>query len=888
MSKVSEESKRELETGVNQDLKVLGSVKPHIYFNSYAQILDCSESFVKMVKISKNNLLATRLSEHLLNNQFIAALKKAETEGISIFRGNVILGNSISPVFMEAAMMRTESAVQPDKKVICLVLEINLNDTESESIYFNDSSVPSISDTLNSSISLHGIDGSALYISSSTESLFGYSCAELNGMNSLDMIYPEDLHIVKKSLELLNTGIDHINTQYRMVHKNGSLIHVDSSSYLISDVNGQGKHIVNITRDLSSQGLIERALHRSEQKYFSLVMNLPTGISLISTTGELLEVNNAMKTIMGLSLIAPLPEMNFFDIEAMKRMKIVDQFTKCIETKEIVNGEITIKITSKNRGKYLSYSFVPVFKSNHEVDIVIGYVSDLTQQMKSEIKSREHAEFLNLVINAIKSPFFVKNQEHKWVMLNDAAVLMMGQPREALTGKSDYDLYSREQADIFWKYDEQVFKTGSSSNEEQITWSDGTLHTIVTYKQLYIEKSSGKKFIIGTIHDVSEYKKIEEELRSSVVKYHELFDNANDFIITMDLEGNITNANRTLLNYMQTDLEEFLKHKVYDFITDENHTLANAYKDKILDGTLKEAFELEAIGLSGEPVTYEVKASLIVRNNVPVGFQCLFSDITKRKEAGLNLEKYTQNLIDLNKTKDKFFSIIAHDLRNPYSSMIGFSEILLEDLDQLSKDEIKESVKIIYTSAKNSFSLLENLLAWSRLETGHMPYNPVRIVLFDEVEEVINILFSLAYRKKIEINNLVNPGILLHSDKNMLNTILNNLIMNAIKYTQAGGEINIFAGAPVSDAPSEKSYIKISVADTGVGMDANTLEMLFTSKKLQSQPGTEKEQGTGLGLLLTREMVEKHGGSISAESAPGKGSVFSFLIPTFNPGETHS
>jgi len=884
MSKVSEKFKQKWETGVNQALKVLGFEKPHIYFNSYAQILDCSESFVEIVKINKNNILATRLSEHLLNNQFIAALKKAETEGISIFRGNVMIGNSISPVFLEAAMMKTEAAEQPDKKVICLVLEINLNDTASESIYYNDSSVPSIT-TLNSSISLHGIDGSALYISPSTESLFGYSCAELNGMNSLDMIYPEDLHIVKKSLELLNTGIDHMNTQYRMVHKNGSLIHVDSSSYLISDVNGQGKHIVNITRDLSSQGKIERALHRSEQKYFSLVMNLPTGISLISTSGELLEVNNAMKKIMGLSLNTPLPEMNFFDIEAMKRIKIMDQFTKCIETKEIVNGEITIKITRKNRGKYLSYSFVPVFKSNHEVGYVIGYVSDLTQQMKSEIESREHAEFLNLVINAIKSPFFVKDQEHKWVILNDAAVLMMGQSREALTGKSDYDLYSSEQADIFWKYDEQVFETGSSSNEEQITWSDGKLHTIVTYKQLYIEKSSGKKFIIGTIHDVSEYKKIEEELRSSVVKYQELFDNANDFIITMDLEGNITNANRTLLNYMQTDLEEFLKHKVYDFITDENHTLANAYKDKIIEGTLKEAFELESIGLRGEPVTYEVKASLIVRNNVPVGFQCLFSDITKRKEAGLNLEKYARNLIDLNKTKDKFFSIIAHDLRNPYSSMIGFSEMLLEDLEELPMEEIRDSIKIIHTSAKNSFNLLDNLLAWSRLETGHMPFTPSRIVLTEAAEEVINVLFSIAYHKKIEINNQVKLNTLLYADKNMLNTILNNLIMNAIKFTASGGEINITAGEMDLDPYSGKTFVKISVADTGIGMDNKTLDMLFTSQKLQSQPGTEKEQGSGLGILLTREMIEKHGGSISAQSTQGEGSVFSFLIPAYNPDD---
>jgi len=882
MSKVSEESNRERETGVNQDLKALGTDKPHIYFNTYAQILDCSESFVKIVKISKNNLLATRLSEHLLNNQFIAALKKAETEGISSFRGNVIFGNDLAPVFLDAVLIKEESADQPFKKVTCLVLEINMNNPKNESVFPKNSSTPSTIEKLITSVSLHGTDGIVLYISPSSESLFGYSVAELKEMNSLNIVYPEDLHIVKNALEKHSKGSNHLNSQYRMVHKNGSLIHVESSSYLISDVQGTGKYIVNITWDLSSQAKIEQALHRSEQKYFGLVMNLPTGISLISTSGELLEVNDAMKKIMGFSPDMPLPEMNFFKTEALKRMKVVDQLTKCIKTREIADGQITYKLSNNAKGKYLTYSFVPVLKSNNEVDVVIAYVSDLTRQMRAEIESRERAEFLNLVINAVKSPFFVKDEKHKWVMLNDAAVSMMGQKRETWIGKSDYDLYPKEQADIFRKYDEQVFKSGSSSNEEQITWSDGKLHTIVTYKQLYIEKSSGNRFIVGTIHDISEYKKIEEELRASVSKYHELFDNANDFILTMDFEGNITNANRTLLDFMQANLDEFIQHNVFNLISEGNLASAYAFRDQIIAGS-NSAFEINASGADGQPVVYEIKASLIKQDGELVGIQCIFSDVTERRETSMKLEKYNLDLLELNSTKDKFFSIIAHDLRNPYSSMIGFSEMLLEDLEQLSKDEIRDSLKIIYTSAKNSFNLLENLLAWSRLETGHMPFVPTRIVLTEEVESVINILFSIAYRKKIGINNLVKPDILLLADKNMLNTILNNLIMNAIKYTEAGGEINIFARVAISVADLEKPFIKISVADTGVGMDSNTLEILFASKKLQSQPGTQKEQGTGMGLLLTREMVEKHGGSISAESTPGKGSVFSFLIPAGTP-----
>jgi PAS domain S-box-containing protein len=610
-------------------------------------------------------------------------------------------------------------------------------------------------------------------------------------------------------------------------------------------------------------------------------MNLPAGVSLIGQSGKLFEVNDAMRKIMGLSTEEPLSEINFFEIDEMKNAGIADQLKKCFLSKEVVRSEITYKSARKRKEMFLSYSFLPVFDSRGDVDTVIGYVNDLTGQKTAESESRERADFLDLVINTIKQPFFVKDEDHKWVMLNDAAIEMMGSSREGLLGKSDYDLYPKEQADIFWKYDEKVLAEGSSINEEQITWSDGTLHNIVTHKQLYIEKPSGKRFIVGTIHDISSYKKIENDLRTSEMKYRELFDNANDFIITTDLDGNITNANRTLLNYLKIDLENITKLNVYEYVNDNNKEFVLGLKDKILSGLIDNSFEVSALSLEGKPVTYEIKASLIKEDDSLVGIQCVFSDITESKEARLKLEKYNQNLLELNKTKDKFFSIIAHDLRNPYSSMIGFSELLLEDLEKLTMDEIRDSLKIIRNSAKNSLNLLENLLAWSRLETGRMHFDPSKVVLTDLVDEVVNVLFSLAYRKKIEINNMVESDVLLHSDKNMLNTILNNLVMNAIKFTSIGGEINIYSNRMATDPESGKDFYKISVADTGIGMDNEFCSQLFTQNKPVSSPGTEKEQGTGLGLLLSREMVERHGGKIYAESTPGKGSVFSFLIPAF-------
>lgn len=869
---------------VNQTFKVLCSGKPYIYLNGDTQIIYCNDAFTGLTGLKESDLIGFDPGKHIQNKQFTDAARTALKEGIGSFRGKVQLGVNITDFYFDAVFLSVGFNEGREKGSICFIIESKTDSSFSDAkdVAISDGLLKSITGIQNTSISVHDLEGKILYISPSTETLLGYKEAELKELPNLFTVHPDDKHLVLESMERIKSGQKNLVSKYRLVHKNGSVINVESTSYLVSGPNNEDQFVINVTLDLSSQAFIARALAISEQKYYRLVMNLPSGVSLISNKGKLLEANDALKKIMGMPLDSEMPELNFFQHDTMKQAGISDQLKICIQTKEIVSGERQYKSKRSGSDVFLIYSFIPILNHDGNVETIIGYVSDLSQQKIVESESRERADFLNLVINAIKSPFFVKNEEHKWVILNDAAVEMMGSSREALLGKSDYDLYPEEQADVFWKYDEMVFKEGSSINEEVITWADGTLHTIVTNKQLYIEKPTGKKFIVGTIHDISGYKKIEEELRASEMKYRELFDNANDFIVTLDLDGNITNANRTLLKHLKLEIETLTALNINDFIPGENKEYANELRTKLLSGELESSFEVNALGIDGQPVTYEVKASLIKRGKKTEGVQCVFSDITEQKEARLKLEKYNMNLVELNKTKDKFFSIIAHDLRNPYSSMIGFSELLLEDLDTLSKDEIRDSLKIIRNSAKNSLNLLENLLAWSRLETGRMPFDPVKTVLTDIVDEVVNVLFSLAYRKKIEINNMVEHSVLLSADKNMLNTILNNLVMNAIKFTPIGGEINIYAVPYPAEPGDEKEFLKISVADTGIGMESDVRDTLFSSPKPVSSPGTEKEQGTGLGLVLSREMVERHGGKIMVESTPGKGSVFSFLIPVYN------
>jgi signal transduction histidine kinase len=240
------------------------------------------------------------------------------------------------------------------------------------------------------------------------------------------------------------------------------------------------------------------------------------------------------------------------------------------------------------------------------------------------------------------------------------------------------------------------------------------------------------------------------------------------------------------------------------------------------------------------------------------------------------IERKNSALKVMNATKDKFFSIIAHDLKNPFNGILGFTELLIISLQQNSKEDCMDYSSIIHSSAKNACNLLENLLEWSRSQTGGIKFNPQNIELSSLVLENVSICESLAVAKKIEIRyDLPNDNISIYADQNMLNTILRNLITNAIKFTHKGGIVTISARAL-------DSFVEIAVSDTGIGMNEETKNKLFKINEKISIEGTEKETGTGLGLILCKEFVEKHSGRILVESQLDKGSCFKFTVPQNN------
>ena len=238
------------------------------------------------------------------------------------------------------------------------------------------------------------------------------------------------------------------------------------------------------------------------------------------------------------------------------------------------------------------------------------------------------------------------------------------------------------------------------------------------------------------------------------------------------------------------------------------------------------------------------------------------------------IEQRTGKLVEIVSTNAKFLSIIAHDLRSPFSSIIGILELLKMSLKEFNKDQIEEYVNILYNSANNTLVLLDNLLVWAVSQNKEKNFKPVKINLYELLREEIGNLKTLASQKQIMLKQSVNPDLNVTADLQMVKTIVRNLISNAIKYTNVNGEIII-------NASELKKYVEVAVNDNGVGISTENQKKLFQIDKIHTTPGTYAEKGTGLGLLLCKEFVELHGGNLRIDSEVGKGSRFAFTLPQY-------
>lgn len=509
---------------------------------------------------------------------------------------------------------------------------------------------------------------------------------------------------------------------------------------------------------------------------------------------------------------------------------------------------------------------------------------EITERRRAERELQESEEKFRTIFEKSPVGISIYNGDRKLIDVNKAAIEMFGivDKREVIGLNMDSgtslnarlleQLHKGNQVDYMVAFDfDEIKKLGQFTTTKK---GKADLHYSVT--PLKSDLSGEIIIYLVVIQDITERLKAEKDLREKENRYRTLFESANDAIFIMGKERFVNCNQMTLQIFDCKKKEEFIGFSPWELSPEyqpDGKTSENSAKEKIEDafnGT-PQRFYWKHTTKNGRLFDAEVVLNRVEINGAYY-LQAVVRDITERKKSDDLLKEREVKLRELNASKDKFFSIIAHDLKSPFNAILGFSDLLTEKTKEKDYEDIEELAALIQTSAERTMNLLTSLLDWARSQTGKVKFKPEMIPVSEVINEVVDSLKDVADHKSIEINVDILGDDMVYADEAMAGTVVRNLLSNAIKFTNVGGKIKL-------SAEQDNGMSLFKVKDTGVGIEKEDLEKLFRIDESYTLPGTLNEKGTGLGLLICKEFIEKHGGHIWAESEFGKGSTFCFTLP---------
>ncbi|MDP3148357.1 MAG: PAS domain S-box protein [Ignavibacteria bacterium] len=493
--------------------------------------------------------------------------------------------------------------------------------------------------------------------------------------------------------------------------------------------------------------------------------------------------------------------------------------------------------------------------------------TEAAERRHAEEKLRESETKTRTILESISTGIMIIDPEtHTIVDVNAEAIRLIGEPKENIVSSVCHQFICPAEID---KCPVTDLRQLIDNSERILIGKEGIRIPIL--KSVKKINWGGRMLLLENFTVITERKRAEEKLKSSEEQYRTLFENVPIGIGVSDLKGKLITFNDAMLKpggYSRDEIIsiESVENLYYDLADRER--VISLIKEK---GFVHQ-FPIQFKRKDGSPYDTLLTLSIIHFKNQPM-IQALVEDITERKKAEMIIEKTNKELINLNAEKDKFFSIIAHDLRSPFHGFLSMTEMMADSREEISQADLVEYSKKLNRAANNLYKLLENLLAWAQVKNGSIDFAPINFDLSMIVFQNIDTLNQQAQQKGITIINEIEHGQKVYADEKMVGSVLRNLLSNAVKFTKKDGIITLKANAASND------MIEIAVEDTGIGISERLVNKLFKLDEKVGRKGTEGESSTGLGLLLCKEFVEKHGGKIWVESEEGKGSTFTFSLP---------
>lgn len=641
----------------------------------------------------------------------------------------------------------------------------------------------------------------------------------------------------------------------------------------VNEIKGYILYISEIIKRKKSEELL-----KVNELNYRTIFNFITEAIFIHeiTDGKITEVNQAMLNMYGYESKEEILNGNISDLSSNN--KPYDQETASHYIyKANTEGKQNFEWQAKRKDGSTFWIEMTLQKTIIGGEFKILAVGrDITEHKKIIRTLAESEDKYRSLIQYSSDPIFSFNPDETYRFVNETFAHAFGKKPEDIIGKTPYQIFTTDEANKRLATVRQVFKTGRKSEiEVKVITDSGLTKYFLTMADPIINNFGQVIYVTCVSKDITKRKIAEEALKKSEEKFRTVvkssligihfyeLTNRNQLIFkdANPAADKITGYQNSLL-FGQT-IEEAFPNLIYN-------DLPNLFK-KIARGEAEaKEFELDYMD---ERISCFVKIQAFQTelNSVAV----MFIDISENKKVESLLEKQATQLQELNLTKDKFLSIIAHDLKNPFNAIIGFTDLMLNNFSQMDDETIVRGLKTIESASNHAYKLLENLLLWSKNQSGITEFNPVRMNLYTQISDSLSLVESAAINKNITIIVRIKKNIEIVADKNMTDTILRNLISNAIKFSYRGGKIKI-------SAVEEFSKVNISVVDEGIGINQEKKDAIFTIDKKTQVLGTENEQGTGLGLILCKDFVSRHEGEIWFENNTKKGTTFTFSLPLVN------
>jgi PAS domain S-box-containing protein len=722
------------------------------------------------------------------------------------------------------------------------------------------------------------------------ETIFNERWAEIIGY-SLNEISPTSIETwakysnpddLKYSGELLdkhfNGELDYYECEVRMKHKNGNWVWVlDRGRVTSRTSDGKPLVMMGTHQDITERKKSEEQLRESENRFRSLFEQTHDAVFILDINGKHIAVNNRACELLGYSESELLNlSVNETSAELEKSKDIFNR---------IVNGEnvplYERKFKRKDGSEVVTEVSVMLIKDNQGNPLhVQSVMRDITERKHNEEQLRSVKEQFEIAINGTNDGIWDWNLKTNELFLSKRWKSMLGyEDHELPNDLSTFDSLLFEEDIERVKYFIDQYLIGNIrtySVEFRMKHKDGSIRWIHAKGEALRDSYGNPYRMAGSHSDITEKKKFEQTLVENKFRLELAMDAGEHGFWDWDLNSNETYFSPTYFRMLGYEVGELPMN--FDTF---NQILLPADKEIVMP-IIQKHIEM------GEP--YEVEFRLLCKdgsyrwiagkgksymNDItgkPFRVVGVHIDIDTRKNAEEALRESEAKLRELNSTKDKFFSIISHDLKGVFNALLGISDLMVQKAKTNDTSNFSEFSSILYDAANKGYILLENLLNWARIQTGHIAFNPKK-VLFNTIVQIVFELNELSSKKKeVELVTQIDEDILVNADSFMIETVLRNLVSNAIKFSNPGGKV-------IVRAERSNDSIIVSVSDNGVGISKGNIDKLFKIETSFTSQGTDNEHGTGLGLILCKEFIDKHKGRIWAESEEGKGTTISFTIP---------